>query len=383
MRLTSYGATVIKLEAVDGDLMRTLGGPSPTGQLSGTYLHLNRGKRSLALNLKHPDTRPVLDRLLASIDAFVTNMRPEALVRLGLDGEQLCAAYPGIVHCTISGYGPGGPYRGMPAYDSVVQGVSGIAGLFAARDGRPDYVPLMMADHVVGEIAAGALLAALFRRQRTGQGARIEVPMFESMAAMVLQEHMGPMTFEPPIGDIGDRRILSPHNRPMQTADGWISVTANTDAQARGLLKALGRDDLVEDPRFVSAAARFRHVDEWFEIRARALATKTTDAWLAILRSHDIPCMPCHSLDSLLQDPHLCAVGLVEPVSSGTGVGVHNLRSTVLENEMPLSTAALADAGPLGRETASVLAELGLGPADIDAMVRSGAAIVARENQEP
>lgn len=376
MRLTSYGATVTKLEAAEGDLMRALGGPSPNGQLSGTYLHLNRGKRSIGINLKHPDARRVVDRLLAGSDVVVTNMRPEALQRLGLDGESVQAINPGIVHCTITGFGPGGPYRGMPAYDSVVQGVSGIAGLFAERDGTPHYVPLMMADHVVGEIAAGAILAALYRRGQQGHGARIEVPMFETMAAMVLQEHMGPMTFEPPIGEIGDRRILSKHNRPMQTADGWISVTANTDAQARGMLKAIDRHDLIEDPRFASAAARFKNVDEWFSVRTNVLRTRTTQAWLEILGSHDVPCMPCHSLQSLLGDPHLQAVGLIEDCHAAPdGSGIRNLRGTVLENDVPLQTDAMLDAGTVGRETTQVLRELGFGEDDIADLARSGAIV--------
>jgi crotonobetainyl-CoA:carnitine CoA-transferase CaiB-like acyl-CoA transferase len=318
--------------------------------------------------------------LLDASDVVVTNMRPDALARLGLDAESVRARRPDIVHCTLTGFGPGGPYRGRPAYDSVVQGASGIAGLFAERDEAPSYVPLMMADHVVGEIAAGAILAALCRRLQSGQGSAIEVPMFETMAAMVLQEHLGPETFVPALDEVGDRRILSAHNRPMRTANGWISVTANTDAQARGMLKAIGRDDLLDDPRFATASARFRNIDDWFSIRTEALATETTEKWLQPLNSFDVPCMPCHSLKSLLDDPHLSAVQLIEPVVKHTSEGfIRNLRSTVLQDARPLPTDHLAEAGAVGRDTEAVLRELSFSAEEIlDLLACSAAATEVR-----
>ncbi len=198
----------------------------------------------------------MLERLVASSDVVVANMRPEALARLGLDADGLRDRYPRLVHCTITGFGPGGPYRGRPAYDSVVQGVSGIAGLAERRDGRPLYVPLLLADHVTGEIAASAILAALLARERTGLGATLEVPMHETMAAFVLQEHLGPRSFDPPLGPAGDA-ACSTRNRPLATADGWISLTANTDAQVHAFLRAVGRPELIDDPR---AAHRRRPV---------------------------------------------------------------------------------------------------------------------------
>lgn len=373
MRLVHYGATVTKIESAEGDLIRTLGGPSPSGLHSGTYLHLNRGKRSVSLDLKHQRAESIMDRLLSNSDAVVTNMRPDALKRLKLDGASVMARHPKLVHCTLTGFGPGGPYRGRPAYDSVVQGASGVAGLFTERDGSPSYVPLMMADHVVGEIAAGAILAALCRRLRTGGGAAIEVPMFETMAAMVLQEHLGPETFVPALDCAGDRRILSVHNRPMKTADGWISITANTDVQAAAMLRAIGRDDLVQDPRFSSAALRFKHIDEWFSIRTEALEKRTTDEWMAILDRYDVPCMPCHSLKSLLDDPHLKAVQLVEPPVQHSKEGaIRNLRGSVLENGQPIDSGHLREAGPTGCDTESVLRELNYSAEEISEIIESG-----------
>jgi crotonobetainyl-CoA:carnitine CoA-transferase CaiB-like acyl-CoA transferase len=227
-RLSQYGAEIIKLEGPEGDLMRGLGGLSPTGQHSGAYLHFNRGKRNIGLDLKKPGARAVIDRLVASSDVIVANMRPQALERLGLDDASIRAQHPDKIYCLITGYGTDGPYAGRPTYDSVVQGATGMAGLMLARDGAPSYVPLLICDHVVGEIAAGAILAAVLQRQQNGTGASIEIPMFETMAAFVLQEHLAQHSFDPPVGPIGDQRLLSPHNKPVKTADGWISFTINT-----------------------------------------------------------------------------------------------------------------------------------------------------------
>ena len=283
-RLGQYGAEIIKVEAPEGDLMRGLGGLSPTGQHSGTYLHLNRGKRNVCLDLKKPGSKQVMDRLIASADVIVANMRPRALERLGLDAATVRAKHPEKIYCLITGYGTDGPYAGRPTYDSVVQGATGIAGLFLARDETPAYVPLVICDHVVGEIAAGAILAAVIKRNAGGGGCSLEIPMFETMAAFVLQEHLAQQSFDPPVGPAGDQRLLNRQNKPLRTADGWISVTINTDPQVRAFLKAVGRDHLLDDPRFATVAARAKHVKEWFEIRGAALSDKTTAEWLAIFQ---------------------------------------------------------------------------------------------------
>ncbi|WP_158743802.1 CaiB/BaiF CoA-transferase family protein [Acidisphaera sp. L21] len=313
LRLADLGAEVIKIETPGGDLLRTLGGPSPSGRMSGKYLHFNRAKRSVCLDLKKPGAGEALLAILATCDVLVSNIRPEALARLGLDAETCRARQPGLIHCSITGFGPGGAYRGRPAYDSVIQGVSGVAGLALQRDGVPRYAPLLLADHVVGEITAGQISAALFRRSRTGQGTTLEIPMFETMAAFVLQEHLGPQSFHPPLGPAGDTRVLDPDNRPLETADGWMCVTSNTDAQAHGFLRAIGRADLIEDPRFRTVGTRFRHARDWFALRTEAMKTQTTTHWLEVLGAADVPVMLCHTLQTLPGDEHLQAVELLTP----------------------------------------------------------------------
>lgn len=370
-RLASYGADVIKLESPEGDLMRGLGGQSPSGQHSGTYLHLNRGKRNICADLKQPGAREVTNRLVESADIIIANMRPQALARLGLDHETLCAKYPDKIYCLITGYGLGGPYAGSPTYDSVIQAASGITGLTFARDGAPAYVPMVMCDHVVGEIAAGAVLAAVIQKQASGKGAFIEVPMFETMASFVLQEHLAQQSFVPPVGPAGDQRLLSPHNRPVQTQDGWISFTINTDKQVQAFLEAVERHELIGDPRFASVAARAKNVRQWFEIRGAPLTTRTTDQWLIIFRAADIAAMPCHDIEALQRDAHLQAVGLFGREDHPTEGETVMLRSPIIVDDNHLPARGYAQ--PRGWETASVAADLGFSPSEIEALLTNKA----------
>ena len=371
-RLSQYGAEIVKVESPEGDLMRGLGGLSPTGQHSGAYLHFNRGKRNICLDLKQPGAREAAERLVESADVIVANMRPQALARLGLDAATVRAKHPGKIYCLITGYGTDGPYAGRPTYDSVVQAVTGMAGLMLARDGEPAYMPMLICDHVAGEIAAGAILAALLERKASGSGCSLEVPMFETMAAFVLQEHLAQQSFDPPVGPPGDLRLLSPHNKPVKTADGWISFTINTDPQVRAFLKATDREHLLGDARFTSVAGRARHVAEWFEIRGAALTSRTTAQWLEILLAADIAVQPCHTLDTLPHDPHLEAVGLIEYEQHPTEGRTAAIRSSIRVDEASL--ARRAPAQPRGADTRALLIELGYAPDAIESLLSSGAA---------
>lgn len=373
LRLAQYGAEVVKLEAPGGDLMRSLGGESPTGQHSGAYLHFNRGKRAIALDLKSPDAREALRAMIPRFDVVLTNMRVSALERLGLDPAALRQLNSRLVYCSITGFGPGGRYRTLPAYDSVLQGVSGIAGLHGHRDGQAAYVPLLICDHTVGEIAAGAILAALLQRERTGEGSTVELPMFETMAAYVLHEHLARASFEPPIGPAGDKRLLDPGSRPVRTADGWISLTTNTDAQFAAFMRVIGREDCIADPRFLTVADRIRNLEHWFVIRDAALVERDTAYWLELLAAADVPAMPAHTLDSLPRDPHLQDVGLLSQDEHPTEGRVVSVRSTVLHDGVAATPGTPAQ--PLGWETRAVLADYGLGLEQIETLIAQGAAL--------
>jgi len=372
LRLADFGAEIIKIEPPEGDLMRTLGGPSHSGSLSGKFLHFNRDKQFVCLNLRVSAGLAALRRILRGCDVLVTNVRPEALARMGFDATTCRNEQPELIHCTITGFGSDGPYRGKPAYDTVVQAASGLAGLSIERDGSPAFAPFLAADHLIGEITAGAIAAALYGRSRTGHGATIEVPMLETMAAFVLKEHLGAATFEPPLGPPGDKRVLDPHARPVRTKDGWIAISANTDVQARAFLQAIGRNDLLDDPRFCSVPARVAHSGEWFALRSESLATQTTDHWLAVFARLDVPAMACNTLHTLADDPHLRAVALVEHIQHPSEGEVRAIRPTViLDNERPRRGAPARE---IGTDTRQILARAGFAETEIADLLEAGAA---------
>jgi crotonobetainyl-CoA:carnitine CoA-transferase CaiB-like acyl-CoA transferase len=253
-----------------------------------------------------------------------------------------------------------------------LQGASGIAGLTMARDGKPAYVPMLICDHVVGEITAGTIMAALLQRMHTGKGCSIEIPMFETMASFVLQEHLAQQSFEPAVGPPGDLRLLSPHNQPVKTKDGYISFTINTDAQVKEFLKVTGRDELLNDTRFTTVANRAKYVAEWFAIRGAAIENKTTDEWLAIFRGADLPAMPCHTLETLPSDPHLKAVGLLQYENHPTEGKIVAIRSTIqVDGDYP---SARSGAAPCGWDTQEILTELGFSENETAALLTQKAA---------
>jgi len=269
-----------------------------------------------------------------------------------------------LVYCSLVGFGQSGRYAAKPAYDTIIQGSAGVAACHARSTGTPRYTPMVMADHIVGLIAVQMILLALYQRKSSGAGQHIEVPMFENMAAFVMSEHMYLRTFDPPLGATGDPRVLEPEARPLSTADGFICVSANTDKQAFAFFDAVGRPELKADRRFDSVAARFENVKDYFEVRAQSLRSKTTAEWLELLESADVPCMPYHSFESLLDDPHLREVGMFERVEHPTEGTIWNI---ALPNR--LASGARSDYLPapkLGQHTREMLSEAGLSEKEIE-----------------
>lgn len=371
--LADYGAEVIKVESPDGDLLRRLGGASASGQLSGKFMHFNRNKRSIVLDLKHDSGRAALARLLEGADVFIANVRPRALRRLALDSATLRARYPRLIVCNLVGFGQGGRYRDRPAYDTIIQGMTGVAECNRRAGGEARFVPMVFADHVVGLIATQCIMAALIARGRTGEGQAVEVPMFENMAAFVLAEHMGDLTFKPPRGAAGDLRVLDPLGRPVRTRDGYICVSANTDVQAFALFDAIGRPELKSDPRFCTVAARLANVGAYFKVRAEGFATRTTAEWVEILSRADVPAGPMHSLETLMTDGHLADVGFFREADHPVEGRVVGMR---FPNAFSGGGGGEAQPAPLkGQDSVAVLRELGYDDDAIAAMVRDGATI--------
>jgi crotonobetainyl-CoA:carnitine CoA-transferase CaiB-like acyl-CoA transferase len=365
--LADYGADMIKVEAPEGDSSRYTGVARHRG-MSGSFQHNARGKRSIAMDLKQPAARDALLRLVPTVDAFASNIRPQALARLGLDYESVRAHNPSIVYLSMVGYGSGGRYAGRPAYDDLIQAASGIPMLLQRSTGEPRFIPMAAIDRIVGSAAANALLAGLLARARTGAGQHIEVPMFETMAQFVLAEHMQGRTFEPPAGPAGYARTLSPQRRPYQTKDGFVAVLPYNDGQWRRFFAAIGKSELVDrDPRFADIAARTANIDALYEMLGEELQHRTTDEWLDLLQQNDIPCIRPHTLESLLDDPHLADVGFFGFAEHPSEGRIRTMRDPSTWSETGPPTGGFAPR--LGQHTREILEEAGYAPDEIDALV--------------
>ena len=369
--LADYGAEVIKVEAPGGDLLRTMAQGSRNPGMSGKFINFNRNKRSIVLDLKNKDGHAALLRLIGKADVFVSNVRPEALARAGLDHASLAKLNPRLIHCSILAFGRGGRYYNRPAYDPIVQSLSGVAGTLERATGEPRFVPMVMSDHTTGLIAAQCIGFALYRREKTGRGEAIDVPMLENMASFVSSEHLGAATFDPPIGPSGDGRLLSPDYRPLPTKDGYITVGPNTNPQAFAFFDAIGRPELKTDPRFDSAFARTNNAAAYFEVRKTGLAQKTTAEWVEIFDRLDVPAARYNTIDDLLTDPHLADVGFFQPEDHPSEGRIR--RSRRANKFSGGERAAETHAPRLGEHTAEILSEAGYGEVEIEKMRTSGA----------
>ncbi|HEY0939772.1 MAG TPA: CoA transferase [Steroidobacter sp.] len=306
--LGDLGADVIKVEAPGGDSTRQTG-PSIEPGMAALFFGTNRNKRSIVLDLKCEAQRDALLKLVDGADVFMHNIRPQKLARLGLGADALQARNPRLVYAGLHGFGEAGPYGGKPAYDDIIQGLSGCADLMRRQGGEPRYFPTVTADKTTGLIAALAIVAALAGRAASGRGSVVEVPMFECMAAFNLVEHLYGHQFEPPISSTGYARALSRHRRPFKTLDGYICMMPYTDAHWRDFFQEAGADELLADPRFASIALRTAHIDELYEIASSLLVNKRSADWLAACERLGIPAASIQSLEQLLSDPHLREVG--------------------------------------------------------------------------
>ena len=367
--LGDLGADVIKVESPGGDAVRGAGPPPVEDGMGAIFLTNNRNKRGIVLDLKDPRGLEAMMRLLESADAFVHNMRPQAIDRLGLDYPAVSARNPSIVYCGAWGFRRAGPYGRKPAYDDMIQAVSGLA-VLQAVDGEPRYVTSVVADKVTGLHVAVAVLAALVHRARTGEGQCIEVPMFETLVAFNMFEHLYGKTYDPPRGSMGYPRALSPDRRPYRTRDGWVGALPYTDAQWSALFKIANRPDLAEDPRFATLPSRLAHIDEVYAMLGGLLIERTTAEWLEAFDAANIPSMPVNHPDELLEDPHLAATGFwqaVEHADLGT------LRFPGIPAQFSKTPGAIRRAPPaLGEHSVEILTEIGYDPSEVDVLVEAG-----------
>ncbi|MBX3633785.1 MAG: CoA transferase [Rubrivivax sp.] len=368
--LGDMGADVIKVEPVEGDLVRAIG-PTRSPGMGGIFQQNNRNKRSIVLDLKQPAGRDAVLRLAAKADIFIYNVRPAAMARLGLSYEALSAANPAIVYVGGVGFGQDGPYAAKPALDDLMQGMSGIPSLFqrAGAEG-PRYIPMAMADRYSGICLVNAVLGALVHRLRSGEGQAVEVPMFESLVQGVLGDHLMGASFEPALGPPGYPRHLSHDRRPFRTLDGYLCTFIINDRQWRAVLDGIGEGERMKDPRFATLQARTDHSAEVYAFLDATFRTRTTAQWLELLAKADVPAGPMHSLESLLDDEHLKAVGFFERHEHPTEGAVVSLRPPSRWSKTPLAIGRLPPL--LGQHSTEVLQEAGYSPAEIAALVEAG-----------
>lgn len=367
--LADFGADVLKVEAFGGDVFRAVR-PGRHAELGVGFLNFNRNKQALAVDLKSPEGREVLYRLVAEADVFVHNMRNKPARQLGVDYDSLADVNPRLVYCAGVGFAADGPDADAPAYDDIIQARSGLAALNKDAEGAPQFVRTIACDKVVGLHLALAVTAGVVKQQRENQGSCIEVPMLETMAAFLLSEHLAGHTLIPPQGDLGYERLFSTHRKPFKTANGYMAVLPYSSEQWVRFLSLAGRDDLAAADWVIDAAQRSERIDELYEVLGDIIAADTTERWLSLLARHDVPCARVNELGDLAEDPQLLASGLLQQHEDAEIGAYQSLRSPYRIKDQNPSEPKRAP--KLGQHSAAVLAGLGYDEDQIRALVDAG-----------
>ena len=367
--LGDYGAEVIKLETPTGDIFRH-NAPARSPDMGATFLQFNRNKQSLAVDVKSARGRDLVGRLLATADVFLTNTRAQALAKLGLDYDTLRTTNPGLIYCAAYGFSEDGPYAGRPAADDTIQAMSGLVDLQARATGTPGFVATVIADKAIGLSVVNAVMAGLIRRNRDGTGQFIEVPMFESMVAFVMPEHMAGRSFDPPVGPSGYARIINPNRRPYATADGLLCVLPYTTDQWLRFFALIGRSDLADEPALKSPEGRSRRFDELYAMISEVMPQRTTAEWVDLLIRSDILFGEVNRTDDLPSDPHLMARNMFPQVDHPTEGRLTLLGYPIRSSEPTMQLRRLPPR--LGEHSAEIALGLGLSADHIRAMFDAG-----------
>ncbi|WP_332826636.1 CaiB/BaiF CoA transferase family protein [Ramlibacter sp.] len=367
--LGDMGADVIKVEAPEGDQNR-MNGPARTPGMSPFFLIMNRNKRSVVLDLKQPECLDALMKIVDTADVVVHSMRPSAAERLGIGYEALRARNPRIVYAHAPGFRGDGPRWDEPAFDDVIQGMSGLAALNGTDPEHPRYFPTVIADKFCGYVLASSISMALFHRERTGRGQKVQVPMFETLLQFNLFEHL----WTAAIGDgpegMGYTRMLSPHRRPYKTRDGHLCVLAVNDAQWRRLLTAIGHPHLLDDPRFGTMTQRMQNINELYGILSDTLGQRSSVEWSELLKQADVPHGPVNTLADLMRDPYLRDTGYFREYE-------HPSEGKLLMTSIPVSFTDSPGSyrlppPRLGEHTEEVLASVGVDGENLGRVMAAG-----------
>jgi crotonobetainyl-CoA:carnitine CoA-transferase CaiB-like acyl-CoA transferase len=391
LTLAGLGAEIIKIEAPEGDNVREAGSMrvdthgAEHQKMGHVFMHANRGKKSVVLDLKKPAAREALLRLAKDADVLLSNIRPAAMDRLGLGYHALAAVNPRLVYVTACGYSARGPYADRPAYDDLIQGAASIPWLLQQAGAEaPMYAPVSLADRVTGLHVAYSIAAALFARERNGSGQHIEVPMFESVAHFVLADHMAGRTFAPGangecvstgaagVGEAAYDRLVSVDRRPYRTADGYLCVLIYNDKHWRTFFAAIGQPEMAADPLFATQRSRSRRIREVYAWVGEIMRTRTTGQWQTLLDAADIPYQAVNSIEDLLNDPHLNATGFIGAETHPTEGPIRTLGNPTSWSGTPLPP--LAPTPRLGEHSVEVLLAAGYTQEEVAQLLNDGAA---------
>ena len=354
--MADMGADVIKVEPPEGDNTRWISaGPVGATGMGGVYVNVNRGKRSVMLNLREEADRETLRRLVATADVFIHSMRGSAIGKLGFSYDAVKALRPDIVYVNCYGYSRRGPEADQPAYDDTIQAECGITHVQKLINGEPGFVGTIMADKVAGLHALYATMMALFHRERTGEGQEVEVTMFEAMASFMLVEHANGRLFDPPIGPANYHRAVERNRKPYKTRDGYLAALVYNDKHWNAFIAAVQPE--WNSPEFATLELRARQIGRVYGLLGETFLTRTTQEWLDLLRELAIPASPLRSTDELFENEHLNDIGFFEKVQSSYG----EVTFPGVPTWFSASPGRVRGPAPaLGENNAEILAELGL-----------------------
>ncbi|QHD70486.1 CoA transferase [Sphingobium yanoikuyae] len=356
--MADMGADVIKIEPPAGDATRYINA-GPTPALGGVFTNVNRGKRSLVLDLRQEEDKATLRALIATADVFIHSMRGKAIAKLGFDYQAVKAIRPDIIYTNCYGYSRRGPDGDKPAYDDTIQAECGIPHLQQLMTGKPDFMATIIADKVAGLTGLYATMMALFHRERTGEGQEVEVSMFETMASFMLTEHASGMLFEPPLGPAHYHRVVARNRKPYATKDGHVAALVYNDKHWNAFVAAVNPPWATEE--FDTLAKRAKQIDRVYGLLGETFAERTTQEWLELLEALHIPAAPLRTTDELFDNAHLNAIGFFETVETPQGP----VRFPGVPTWFSQTPGRVAGGAPeLGAHSREVLDELGVGASD-------------------
>jgi crotonobetainyl-CoA:carnitine CoA-transferase CaiB-like acyl-CoA transferase len=350
--MADMGADVIKIEPPAGDNTRFINA-GPTPDLGGVFTNVNRGKRSVVLDLRQEQGKASLRVLIATADVFIHSMRSKAIGRLGFDYDAVKAIRPDIVYTNCYGYSRRGPDGDKPAYDDTIQAECGIPHLQELMTGKPDFAATIIADKVAGLTGLYATMMALFHRERTGEGQEVEVSMFETMASFMLTEHASGMLFNPPLGPANYHRVVARNRKPYKTKDGYVAALVYNDKHWNAFVDEVRPAWATEE--FDTLTKRARQIDRVYGLLGETFAERTTQEWLDLLERLHIPAAPLRTTDELFDNEHLNAIGFFETVETPEGP----VRFPGVPTWFSQTPGKVAGGAPrLGAHTEEILAEI-------------------------